>query len=219
MRIAEMEEHHDEFTALQHKIKTMVANRKFPAVFADCLASFPHIVPAIKYRKRKGITPEMPALQSFSVICKYAPPLFEYFFIESLSAFVGSTRLLAKHDNDYCQTINGALQRIEIARALWNRLEQQPGVLQRDIFPEILGNRAAIVEILDVWEQLGVIIRRQEQDTYTLCLRSRFDVEAEGVCQACGVHGKGRKELFFKIISCQKCGAKGYYHLKYTDPQ
>jgi transposase-like protein len=60
MRKAEMEAHHDAHTALEGKIKTMLDNREFPAVFSVCVASLPHIVPTIKYRKHKGLKPETP---------------------------------------------------------------------------------------------------------------------------------------------------------------
>ncbi len=219
MGIADLQDHHDKLTALEATIRTMVANREFPAVFCACLDSFEHIVPAIKYRKQRGIAPETPDLFSFSVICRYGPPLFEHAAMESLLAFVDSTRMLAKHENGYLSTIQAALQREKIARVLWNDLEQHPDALRPNVSGKLGVTDETAVDIVEVWEQLGVIIRRQEQNAYRLHFRSRLDAEVEGVCPACGVRGRGRKELFLRPISCKKCGANGYYHIKYTDPQ
>ena len=217
MRLAEMESHHDEYVALEGRIRTMVGDREFPAVFAVCVESFEHVVPTMKYRKQKGIEPETPTLLSFSVICKYAPPLFEHTAIDSLFSFVNSTRMLAKHENGYLQTIQTALEREESARVLWNHLEQQPGALQRDVSKDLGIPQETAMGILEVWEQLGVIVRKQEHNTYRLYFRTRFDAEVEGVCQTCGARGTGRKELFLKPVSCKECASEGYYHIKYTD--
>ena len=217
MKISEMEVHHDQYLALEARIRAMVDSRKFPDVFSVCLASFPNIVPAIKYRKQRGIEPETPNLLAFSTICKCAPPLFEHTALESLAEFVKSERVLARHANDYVQDIEAALSQEEIARSLWDHLERQPGALQRDLCKELGIDQDTAVAIVELWEQLGVISRRQEDNSYRLYFRSRFDAEAEGVCPACGVRGKGCKELFFKPTSCKKCGAEGYYHITYAD--
>ena len=217
MKISEMEVHHDQYLTLESQIRAMVDGRKFLEAFSVCLQSFPNIVPAIKFRKQRGIEPETPSLLAFGTICKYAPPLFEHVALESLATFVKSERVLARHENDYVQDIESALAREEIARVLWNHIERQPGVIQRHLRKELGVDQDAAVVIVELWEQLGVISRRQEDNSYRLYFRSRFDVEAEGVCPACGVRGKGRKELFFKRTSCKKCGAEGYYHITYAD--
>jgi hypothetical protein len=216
MRKAELEAHHDEYSALQDRIKAMLGNREFPAVFSVCVASFPHIVPAIKYRKQSGIEPETPDLMSFRVICKYAPPLFEHTAIEALVDFVKSTRQLARHENDYLQTIEDAFAREEMARAVWNDLERQLGLLERDIGRQLGLNQKNVVEVLEVWEELGVIIRKQEQNTYRLYFRSRLDAELEGICPTCSVRGRGHRSSFFKPTSCKKCATQGYYHIQYA---
>jgi hypothetical protein len=218
MKKSEMEDHHDEHVALEAKIRTMSDNRQFPAVFPVCVESFQHIVPAVKFRKQKGILPETPSLLAFSIICKYAPPLFAHSFIEEMLEFVKSTRLLAKHENGYLEAAEAALQREEIARVVWKHVEQQPGALQREIRATLGVDQKAAVEIVETWEQLGVITLQQEVNSYRLYLRTRLDAEVEGVCPACGVHGKGRKELFFKPIPCKRCGNEGYYHIRYVDP-
>ena len=109
--------------------------------------------------------------------------------------------------------------REELARVLWNHLEQQPGALRPNVSKELAVAQETTADIVELWEQLGVITRRQEQNSYRLYFRSRLDAEVEGVCPTCGVRGRGRKELFLRPISCKKCGAEGYYHIKYTDPQ
>lgn len=217
MTIAEMEWHHEEYLALESKIATMLANRWFPTVFSACEESFPHIAPAIQFRKKRSIEPETPRLSSFQVVFRYAPPLFEHGVIQSLSDVVQSTRLLAKHEDNYLGQVAEALDREEVARTLWNHLERQPGFLQRDIRKELGVSQDIAVTVLEVWGELGLVARDHEKNSYRLYLCSRLDAPAEGICHNCGVRGKGRKELFFKPIACGKCGTEGYYHIVCND--
>jgi hypothetical protein len=91
MKIAEMEAHHDAYVGSERTIRAMIENLEFPAVFSACVASFPHIVPAINFRKKRAIEPHTPALLAFATICKYAPVLFEHSAIVELFDFVKST--------------------------------------------------------------------------------------------------------------------------------
>jgi hypothetical protein len=137
MKISEMEAHHDQYLALEGQIRAMVDDRGFPEVFLVCVSSFPHIVPAIKYRKHRGINPEAPSLLAFGTICKYAPPLFEHSALEALADFVKSERVLARNDNGYLQSAESALAQEEVARLVWNHIERQPGAIQRDLRKEL----------------------------------------------------------------------------------
>ena len=213
MRIAEMEAHHQEFVALEGTVGTMMRNREFPALFSVCEASFPHVVPAIKFRKTKDIKPETPELLSLQVICKYAPALFEHAVLESLFDFVSSTRLLAKHEKGYLQAVETALEHEEFARSLWNHLEPRGECLERDIGKDLGFGQHSAAGIIDIWAELGIVDRRQESDTHALSFRTRLDMVVEGICHACGARGKGPKEAFLRPSSCQKCGAQGYYHI------
>ena len=216
MKKSEMEDHHDACLALEGRIHTMSNSRHFPAVFSVCVESFPTLF-RNQVPKTAGHLARNAELLAFGIIGKYAPPLFAHSFIEELLGFVKSTRLLAKHENDYLQAAEAALQREEIARVVWRHVEQQPGTLQRDINKTLEIDHHVAVEIVETWEQLGVITRQQEANSYRLYLRTRLDAEVEGVCPSCGVHGKGRKELFFKPGPCKRCGSEGHYHIRYVD--
>jgi hypothetical protein len=219
VKISELEYHHGEFMAFEGRIKDMLDKHEFPAIFSVCVESFPHIVPAIQYRKKREIVPETPDLLAFEVICKYAPPLFEHTAIESLFELIKSTRILANNEYGFLQAIETAIKNEEIARILWNKLEIQPGTLCKDIYNGLGEKQVASSDVLETWRQLGIIIQKQEENHNRLYLRSLLNEEVEGVCQNCGIHGKGRKELFFKLILCQKCQVEGYYHIKYCNPK
>ena len=219
MKISEMEAHHAQYLALETQIRTMVQSRRFPEVFSACHSSFPNIVPAIKFRKQRGIDPQVPNLLAISTICKFAPPLFESFAIDSLLAFVRSNRLLAQHENGYLPRAEAAKARREIARILWAHIEKEPGVFQRDIRVQLGVDQGDAVEILTVWEDLGVIERRPEDRSYRLYFRTQLEAEVQGLCYNCGVRGKGHKVVFLSPTKCQKCGVEGYYHIEYGDPK
>lgn len=125
MRKAELEEHHDQDLAKEARIREMVRDRQFPPVFTVCVDSFPHLVHAMKYRKRVGTVPETPEFSAFSVICKYAPVLFEHSFIVAMHEFILANRQLARHENGYLQP----------ARRPWNwkKLRERSGIISNGI--------------------------------------------------------------------------------------
>jgi hypothetical protein len=217
MKKAELEAHHNEYRALESRISSMAAARQFPGVFSACIASFPHIVPALKYRKQEGIQPEIPDLLSFDVVCKYGPVLFEHAVLETLHQFVQETRMLARHTNGYLDAIRAALQREEIARKIWNLLQAGGEVPELEVCQRVAINRATLIEIVGPWELLRVVVRTTSHNGPAVRLRSYLTEKAEGVCQACGIRAKGRKEAFFSRVRCTRCGATGYYHIRYAD--
>jgi hypothetical protein len=219
MKIAELEGHHDAYADSERTIRAMVDNGEFPNVFSVCTASFLHILPAISYRKKRGITPETPDFWAFTTIWKYAPPLFEHTTIESLFEFVNSSRVLGQSEKHFLDSIEAARQREQLAHRLWNHLERHPGMLQRDIRTELGVAQEDAVKIVDLWEELGILDRQPEDKSYQLYFRTRLDTEVAGVCPSCGVRGKGRKELFFRSVMCQKCGMEGHYHIEYGNSQ
>ena len=89
-------------------IEEMLQKGQFSGLFSVCTQSFQDIVPAIKFRKKREMQPETPRLLALSVICQYAPPLFEHAVLESLLEFVKSNRLLAKHENGYLEQAEDA---------------------------------------------------------------------------------------------------------------
>lgn len=219
MRIAELEAHHDEYLELETAISTMLRERQFPAVFSVCEKSLPHIVPAIKFRKKRDIHPETPNLLAFTVVYKYGPPLFEHAVIESFFDFAKSTRLIAKHEKGFLELVETALEREEAARLLWNELDLNPRSLQEDIGSKLGLDRRSTVEILEVWAELGIITREAKGNSYESFFRFSPDALTEGMCPACGVRARGRREAFYRPGSCKKCGNEGYYHILDTDYQ
>ena len=169
MKIAELEANHVACVDAEHTIRTMVENREFPAVFSICVESFPHIVPAIQFRKKKEMTPEIPTFLAFTTICKYAPPLFEHAAIESLREFIKSTRILAQHENDYLSAIDAARNREKVAHTLWNHLEKEPGALQRDLRTQLGIVQEDAVKIIELWEELGVVAHWTSPPIVALC--------------------------------------------------
>ncbi len=143
MQIAEMEAHHAELLALENQIAAMESRMDFPAVLQVCEESFSHVVPAISFRKRRSLVPEVPTLQAFEVMWTYAPPLFEHSSLIFTLDFVRSTRLLAKHANGYVESAESALSREATARRLWNYVEQRLGSSEATAVLE-LGASAAI---------------------------------------------------------------------------
>ena len=195
----------------------MVRGRQFPGVFSICTGSFVHVVPALKHRKLAGMSPVSPDFLAFQVICRYAPALFEHLALESLREFVAGTRLLARHENSYLDASDAALAREESARSIWDCIESQPGILQGDLERSLSIPENTVLAVLDVWHELGIVVREPEHNDSRVSLRTCLESDIVGVCHHCGVQGKGRKEAFLRSVMCQKCGNAGYYHIRYDD--
>ena len=215
MKIAELEAHHNAYNDSERVIQAMVDKREFPKVFSVCTASLPHIVPAITFRKKRGIMPETPDLSAFATICNYAPPLFEHSAIELLLDFTKSARILADSDKRFLHSIEAAQKRERLAQRIWSHLERHPGVLEREICTELGIVQEGVANIVEIWERFGILDRTPDGRSYRLCFHTRLDMEAVGVCPNCGVRGKAHKELFFRSLKCHKCDAVGHYHIEY----
>lgn len=218
MRISEMEVHHSEYIALEERIRDMLESRAIPAVFSVCEATFPSFLPAIKYRKKRAIQPETPDWLAFGTICKYAPPLFEHRVLESLRTFVASTRPVAQHENRYLLRAEEALKCEDLAHRMWNHIARSSDSGQRDIATALRATDDAVAAIVCVWEELGIIPQEQERCN-RLLLATQLHAETDGLCPACGIRVRGRREAFFRVVTCKKCGAEGYYHIMYSDRQ
>jgi hypothetical protein len=212
MLIAEMEDHHTQLMAIEARIVAMESNMEFPAVFQICEESFPHIVPAISFRKRRSLAPVIPAIRAFDVVWTYAPALFEHSTLECTLSFVRSTRLIAKHENGYLESAEAALSREEAARLLWNFLERNPGTSETTTVQQLGLYRGVVAAILAVWHRLGVVTRTLEKSSDNLALATRLDQETAGICSRCGARVKARKMNLLQPASCPKCGEKDYFH-------
>jgi hypothetical protein len=218
MKIAELEAEHAASIASAQAIRAMVARREFSQVFATCIESLPHIVPALQFRKKRDIVPVMPELTAAVTICQFAPPLFEHAAIESLWEYVKSARLLAQHDSGLLNTVESARRREHYAHVLWNHLEKHPGLLQQDIPGETEVPDDEAKAIVALWEAWGIVAWRMDDAGDRLHFCTRLDDETTGLCPGCGVRGKGRKDLFFRLGPCKKCGTEGHYHIEYGVP-
>ena len=220
MKIAEMEQHHNEFARLESRIDLMLSNREFPEVFSVCGQSLSHVDGAIQFRKKREMEPLVPRIAAVRAICKYAPAMFEHAVMESVSDFVSArrmSRLLDGHADDYIGIASKALDSERLARMLWNYLEKHPGFLQRDTSTALGCSQDSAIAIIEIWEELGIIRRKPEKNSYTLYLNSPLCTEAEGMCPTCGASGRGRRYYFYKSIPCPKCGTDAYFHIVSTD--
>lgn len=219
MKKAEMEAHYAAYLSCETNIRVMLDHRHFPNVLSACLESLAHVVTAIKYRKQWGDGKDTADLLPFGVICRYAPALFEHEPLERLLDFVRSERGLGPNRGAFVEAATAAWEREEKARLLWNHLAHWPETAERTVHELIGIDRPSGTEIIEVWVDLGLVIRGQAAGGPVLRLASQLSDEMEGICPSCGAIGRGRRELFFKPSVCQRCGTQGYYHIKYANPR
>lgn len=110
MKISEMEQCHERYLAAETQIRERVGRREFPALFADCTRSLAQIGPAIQFRRRGEMTPEIPPLTPMDTVLTYAPPMFERSVLQlPLDWLKASRRIFAAHSTEYWDLANAAL--------------------------------------------------------------------------------------------------------------
>jgi hypothetical protein len=134
-----------------------------------------------------------------------------------LWGFVKSTRFFSQSMRSMLESADKARRREQLAHLLWNYLEQHPGAIQHDIGAKLSASQEETTAIVELWERLGILDRKTEDRSYRLHFRTSLDAEVDGACPACGVRGRGRKELFFRSAPCQRCGTKGHYYIEYGE--
>ena len=213
MKIAELEADHVACIDAERSIRAMVENREFPAVFSVCVESFPHIVPAIQFRKKREMTPEIPTLLAFTTICRYAPLLFEHAAIESLFEFIKSNRLLAQHENNYLSAIEAARNRENVAHALWNHLETQPGAPARDLGTQLGVTQEDAVKIIDLWEELGRSTGSKKPARFAFFSERGWIQRWRGCATDAVFAAADARRYSLGPLNAEKCGAEGCYCL------
>ncbi|MEN6457643.1 MAG: hypothetical protein ABFC63_01825 [Thermoguttaceae bacterium] len=216
MKIAELEAHCIACANQELAIREMVERRDFPAVFAECITCFEHIVPALSYHKKRGITTKNALPLAIATICTYAPPLFDHAAIKAIDAFVGSSRILQKHEHGYPLIIDAAKRREHTAQQIWNHLEKYPGILEGELGSQLNLGHDEVAQIITIWKTLGIVNCCAKDESPSLWFRTRLDENTVGMCIHCGVHGTGGKKLFLVPRVCKKCGSEGYYHINYS---
>ena len=219
MKKAEMEAHYTAYLSCETDIRGLLDHRQFPTVLSACVESLAHVAPAIKYRKQWGDGMDTAELLPFSVICRYAPALFEHEPLERLLDFVRSERGLGLNRGAFVESATAAHGREDKARLLWNHLASWPETAERTVHELIGIDRPSAIEIIGVWLELGLLIRGQAPGGSVIRFASQLSAEMEGICPSCGAAGRGRRELFFKPGTCRRCGTQGYYHIKYANPR
>lgn len=215
MRIAELKSHHDACLEHDRMIRAMVARAAFPQVFELCTASFPHIIPAIRFRKKRDLAPQVPDLAAFTTIFRYAPPLFEHALLSSLHELIESSRVLSQSETRFLDCAEAAREGERIALRIWNYLESHPHATEGQVCSSCGVDGDAVLEIIGIWSELGILKRSLDSGAPRLRFSTRLDTQATGVCAQCGARGTGRKDVFFRSVTCQKCRAVGFYHIQY----
>jgi hypothetical protein len=152
-------------------------------------------------------------LLSFHTIFRFAPPLFEHSVLDAALSFIKSMRQLSKHENGYLHAAVAAIEREELARLLWNQIEREPGISQRNLCASVHTDSKSVTQIIEIWWEFGLIVREAAHGSANLTLKTRMNDDTDGMCPSCGVRGKGRKELFLRSIVCRRCGSEVYYHI------
>ena len=127
MKIAELKAHYDALTDSEGTIETMVDNHEFPAVFSVCIESFPHIVPAINY-SRKGTSPRRRSI--FWQSPRYASTRRRCLNTRQSNHWRSSSGLREfwrLSEKGFQRPVEAAQKREQLAHAIWNHLERQPG--------------------------------------------------------------------------------------------
>ena len=89
---------------------------------------------------------------------------------------------------------------------LWNYLEQHPETKQDGIGRAIGGQQDYSRSVLEVWEKMGLIVRRRDRNSYLVSLSTRMGQIVTGKCPGCGGTIESPKAILLEPMTCPDCG-------------
>lgn len=214
MKKAEMEQADRQYEACRKSARTALSQHEYEKALLQCKKSLEFIDGKLALAKRELGTNDVP-LPTLDWILQYAPALFQHDYLTDLQELVAGNRKLKKLDADYLARTEAALRAEETAARLWNHIAATPGCLQRSLSRDIERPQKELVQILEVWEEAGIVLRESvpSSKTHSLTMVTDLDRPSRARCWSCGLKVKATRRRFLVRLSCVKCKQKSHFVL------
>jgi hypothetical protein len=193
---AELEWNANTFKTLSQQARGLIAEYNYTRAIEIALQSLQFIDGMIQYERRYN-KQENVQQSTLAIILNYAPVIFHYRAIDTLEAYLLSTKRVHKtSDIDWLERIVAARQMMTSALNLWQCIEVDQDYKHID--------NTFRVFLTDCWLRLGLIAKRTTNVAgfaFVSSLSERF----RGKCSSCGLVCDTTKETLLSDMNCPGC--------------
>jgi hypothetical protein len=184
------------------------------------VASLEFVDGMMQFERRFEDRSERKTVETIDYILRYAPLVFERNSLEIVAGILKSQKRIDKHASaDLAENLRKATELTWEARRLWTELEQESEVTQDKLRKNFGGEQDRWRGIAEMWDEMGLIQRIPERNSYRISLTTRVTQIVRGKCPSCGATGKAAMGSFLEMITCPRCKSTSAFVLLPTGPQ
>lgn len=211
MKKAEMEEHVEQYLNIMEKVSRMERLGLIQSAVKLAVSAWDHIDGMMQYENRYADR-EFSTIPAIEIVLKYAPMLFEFEMLDHLETLLTQRRRI---DN---KTSTSLKDQLAIARdhlkdnhRLWNLIESQGPVKQRDLRQILGGQQDYWRSVCETWELMGMVRRVPDTGSYQVSHTTRMGEIITGKCPRCGSTAEAPKSMLLDPMTCPDCKQSVYF--------
>jgi len=201
-----MEEAADRYGLIMSDCKEQAANGNLDEAIDLALEATEFVVGMMRYEKRYGETSEFRSVSCYEFILRHAPSMMRLDAIECLEDQLGSKSWLEKNtEANLSEQVSVAREEVVMAARVWGHVRSDGETRQRRLATELGGDQGRHRSLVEKWDQLGVVKRVGESQSYRVVLDDHLDRTSLARCSACGAKVRGPMRSFLEFLSCPRC--------------
>lgn len=209
---AELQADCESYRNIASKVRSALEQRQFSEAVDLAVSAFEFIDGMMQFERRFENRTDRKSVQAIDCVLQFAPLLLDSVSLQKVSDILKSQKRIEKNTTaDLTTNLSKAFALLWQAHRLWHQLEQQPETIQDSLRRDLGGDQDLWRWIVEKWDEMGLVRRTPERNTYRLSLATRLEEQVRGKCPACGVTGKATKERLLDPINCPKCKANVYF--------
>lgn len=205
MKKTELEAHRAEYEARMSSARAAERKGLYRVALEQAASTWDYIDGMMQYERRYQDA-EFDSVPAIEMVLKYAPLLFQFESLNRLATLLENSKRIEKHTSaDLGEQLRAARQRMWDNHRLWSYLEANSDARQDQLRMRLGGDQDYWRAIAEAWEQMGLLRRVPEGDSYRLLFTTRMDEVVKGKCSACGSVADAPKRTFLCRVTCNRC--------------
>lgn len=211
---AELESDCMQHNAIMHEVRTCHNEGQIVKGVALAVSAWGYINGMIQYERRYQQRTEFKSIDSIDYVLRFAPLLFDYESLNKLEMLLKTCRRIEKSTTDnIASNLANARTLMRDAHRLWNHIQNLGSAPQDQFRAQLEGDRDNWRWIAETWEQMRIVKRIPEGNSYRVELMTRMDGKVKAKCTSCGIIARAPKEKFLRAQQCPKCRADVHFVL------
>ena len=202
---ADLEAHQKKYQDLMAKARLAEREGLHTQAVEFALSSLDYIDGMMQYERRYN-EKEFESIRTIEMILKYAPLLLDFPSLGKLEELLKKWRRIERNTSESLgDKLFQGRELMWIAHRLWNHIERNPEARQDELCQCLDGDQDQWRSIAEVWEEMGLLRRTQEERSYRLALTTRMGELVHGKCPSCGETVEAPKGMFLEEMACPEC--------------